>query len=179
MYALKVLGKLSLLILSFSMFISCAHPEAITGVTIDTYFDLFVKNNNGHNLLNPNTLGYFNPDQIRIYYGQNGKKVEVYNPNLDSPRGFKITKNEGNNEYFIRIFQSDASVEKEKITTYIQWRSGLEDTIQTQIAKPNTSNILTSKIWYNGKLMYDVNTAPSYVDWGNGQFRRLLEVIKQ
>lgn len=174
----NVFTKLLFLIFSFFMFVSCKKPESITGVTIDTYVDLFLKNSNGQNLLNPTTPGYFSSDQIRIYYIQNEKKVEVYNPNLDFPRGFKISKNEGNSEYFIRVFQNDVYVDKEKVTTYIQWRSDLEDTLQTQISKSNSSTIFTAKIWYNGKLKYDVDTSPTYVDWGNGQFRRLLEVIK-
>lgn len=166
------LSCLSLLFLS-----SCKEPT-IKGVVVDTDLNLIVKDVSGKNLLDPSTPGYYKPEEIRIYYLKEGRKQEVFNPNLDAPRNFKVIKNEGNNEYYVRVFVNEGTTDQEVTTTYIQWQSGQEDTIRSLITRSPTT-IYCDKVWYNELLKYDRLKSVSETDWGNGKFRRLLEITQK
>ncbi|WP_207506475.1 hypothetical protein [Telluribacter humicola] len=116
--------------LSILLFTSCKEP-VISGIDLDAQIHLIVKDTLGLNLLDPSTPNHYNPDDIRLYYLVDGQKVEQYYPNLSSPRHFAVMRNESIDEYFIRIFLHDGTLNQEVTTTYIQWRKGDEDTIRS------------------------------------------------
>lgn len=162
---------------SLLLLASCKKSDVPLGVNIDTQVNLILKNQSGRDLLNPSTPGYYNPENIRLYYLKDGKKQEVYKPTADYPRNFFVIKNEGNNEYCIRIFANETTVDREITTTYVQWNAARQDTIKT-LMSVGPNYIYADKVWYNGELKFDVNKDPIDTDWGNGIIRRLIKITQ-
>lgn len=155
---------------------SCKEPE-IKGVVVDTEVNLIIKNKDGKNLLDPSTPDHFTSDEIRLFYLKDGQKTEVYYPNLDHPRNFFISQNESNKEYFMRVFVNEGTLNQELTTTYIQWRANQVDTLQSMITRQGAS-VYSDKVWYDKVLKYDVSKNSLDMDWGNGRFRRLIEITQ-
>jgi len=157
---------------------SCKQSQPIPGIDFDTTLDLLIINKDGKNLLDSNTIGYYNKKDIKIYYMINGQKTEVYNPTLDAPRNFYIFKNESKGEYYFRVFVNSGA-DHEITSTYIQWRDNDIDTVKALIVRPSSNIIRCNKIWYNGIVTFDYDVSKSYfVVWGDGYFKRFAKIIK-
>lgn len=158
------------------VFFACKKPFNSPNV-IDTGIYLAMTNSKGVDLLNPVNPESYKPDSIRVYYLKNGKKEEIYIPNLDYPRKFVIKKNNGNNRYFLQLFLDEGTYDREITTTYIQWNSQKEDTIRCEMNRYLSQNtVYCEKVWFNGILKFDDATQSTGTNWGDGIFHRLIEI---
>lgn len=166
---------LILLLLMLPLLISSCGRDYPT--IVDLYIDFWLRDSNLKNLLNTETPSFYKKEDIRVFYIEDGIKKEFYNPSLDAPRHFLIDKNEGNGEFAFRLFVYEGkSKETEITTTLVEWRTGLVDTVKSEITRFNNSTIAT-KIWYNSVLKYDNDTAQSFA-WGNAIVRKFIEIKK-
>lgn len=112
-----------------------------------------VLNSEHEDLLNPKNPNYLDVSKIKLFNVINGKTVEFYDPNLDSPRNFKILKYDYDDVYHIIVFLNyiDKSA---KTATYIQWDEKDTDTLESTFNKTKCSTI-TNQVWLNGKLVWD------------------------
>jgi len=125
----------------------------ISSMDISLYVDLLVQDNEGVDLLDPNVPNTLNTDQIRLYYINGDEKVEVYDPNLDYERNFKIVYDD--NLRFLRLFVND-NIVNGYTETLLDWGNGNVDAIRSVVTKTNTS-IVCDSVWFNGKLEYPSN----------------------
>lgn len=170
-----------LVALNFSLF-SCKIEEPIPGVDVDVDIVLLITNSSGENLLSQETIGSYPIDGIKLFYQEDAKVVEVYNPNLDTPRNFKVLKNEGNNEFFMLLFVNEGKGLTEETTiTYLQLNGGDMDTIRSTITRPTNTksnrSVYCDQVWYNDVLKYDVEEDERKV-WGNMTVKRFIEIKK-
>jgi hypothetical protein len=167
---------LIVLLLAFSVLLSSCRKDY--PVIVDLAIDLWIRDGNGNNLFNTNTINHFEKDSVRVFYLENGIRKEFNNPLMGAPRNFLIMENTSNGEYGMRLLPYNGpDVEGTiKTTTFIQWNSVDQDTVECEINKIRFSEICT-KVWYNGKLKYDDATAHS-INWGNAIVWRFFEVRK-
>jgi hypothetical protein len=178
--SVKLLFK-TLIASAVALLSSCSEPG---GTIVDVNFYLLLRNADGKNLLDSATIGYYAKDSIRLYRLENGVKTELYRPNLDASRNFVIVQN-SNDEYGMMVFADEGTGEQSQTTTtLIQWQlkdSHNVDTVQTYIDKKYTDSnvaVILKKITYNGTVVWDGATSPSSVQWGSGEYSRMVEVIK-
>jgi len=153
-----------LIILALTTLISCSKSNEMDSqyYNLDASLEFSVLNLQNEDLLNPENPNHLITENIKLFYVINGKKEEVYDPNLDNPRNFKIYKN--GNGYRIRIFlnHSDTS---DKPITYIQWSDSDTDTIKVSYLRTQNA-ILQNNIWLDGKQVWkrgDNLTNPYFV----------------
>ena len=170
-----------MLVAAAAILLSCSEHGS---TVVDVNFYMLVKNAGGENLFDSATTGYYAKDSIRLYRLENGVKTELYRPNLDASRNFVIVQN-SNGEYGMMVFADEGTGEQSQTTTtLIQWQlkdSHNVDTVQTYIDKKYTDNnvlVILKKITYNGTVVWDGASSPSSVQWGSGEYSRLVEVIK-
>jgi hypothetical protein len=107
----------------------------IEPTVVDLEIHFLLKDKNGNNLYDSATANHYHFGDIRVYYMDGDRKVEVYNPNLDYPRNvFSIQ--EGSIPAIIRFFPYEGSSSETEVTTnLIQWEQGDVDTVLTAIRK--------------------------------------------
>ncbi|SFH18814.1 hypothetical protein [Pedobacter insulae] len=128
--------------------ISCREKNCCT--IIDATVDLSIMNSNGYDLLNPNTPGALNEENIDILILKNGAKVRLYRGNLDVAKFFKI-RNSNNKHIFQMYFDvSPESFNGNKITQFIRYKDGTEDEIVGEFNENRKTNTLLQKVWING-----------------------------
>lgn len=145
---------LSLLFLGL-LTVSCAEDK-IRGIVIDTDLVLFVKDQTGLDLLNPENPGSFKEKDINLYTVKDGEKKLVFESHLDAPRGFSLYKSDS--VYAIQIFLDHANI--------IQWNETESDTIKSTF-KSASNYCICDSVWINGKLV-----------WGKDPVKREVELIK-
>lgn len=168
--------NITILLLVFIVLTSCKEqPIRGVNVEVDTY--LWVRNSNGQNLLDPATPGHYSRDSIKIFYDINGRKIEMFDPNLRDPRNFAVLKFEPNGEYYIRIFTNMEKTPDNVTLTYIQWNSADEDTIRVAYER-SSSSVVVDKAWWNGIKKFDAAEQIDDQNWGTNAFYRFWEVLK-
>lgn len=110
-----------------------------------------VFNSQNEDLLNPENPNHLDVTAIKLFYVINGEKQEVYNPDLDSPRNFRIFKHE--NEYRIGVTLNHSETSS-KTVTYIQWNNSDVDTIEATI-KTAQNSLYKDEIWLNGLHVWE------------------------
>ncbi|SFB90195.1 hypothetical protein INR75_07870 [Zunongwangia sp. SCSIO 43204] len=158
-------SKLLLGILGAFLAIGCSQerPGADT-FNLDVAVEITVQNEKGQNLLDPKTEGAINPEDIKLYYVEDGKAQEVYDETSDLPKSFMIFQTGGT--YRMRILQNHVDSDDRPLTL-IQWNETDVDTIQSEYLKGDRY-IIQDKIYYNGKL-----------SWSTGDsFEPYFEVVK-
>ena len=158
-------SKLLLGILGAFLAIGCSQerPGADT-FNLDVAVEITVQNEKGQNLLDPKTEGAINPEDIKLYYVEDGKAQEVYDETSDLPKSFMIFQTGGT--YRMRILQNHLDSDDRPLTL-IQWNETDVDTIQSEYLKGDRY-IIQDKIYYNGKL-----------SWSTGDsFEPYFEVVK-
>lgn len=135
---------------------SCDNSDEPVTV-IDAYVDIYFKNSNGLDLLNPDSEGLLDTTLFSVYYLIDGEERLVNESNLEFSKGFAVFPPEGNrNAYFMRLFLNIES--PEDITTTILRHAEFTD--KTFLAEINNgegrNNNVTSitKIWLNGVVVY-------------------------
>lgn len=125
--------------------------DALYGYNIETSIELSILNSQNEDLLNSENPNHLDVKKIKLFNVINGKKQEVYDPDMDSPRNFFIFKHE--NEYRIRLFLNHTET-SEKPITYIEWNDSDTDTIEVTYNRTKTS-LLQNKIWLNGIQIWE------------------------
>ena len=116
--------------------------------------DIGIRNANGEDLLNPSNPNSYKADNIKLYYLINGKKIEINDPKMATPRNFIIYEKDG--EYRIGVTQNYSETESLPIT-YIEWNPNETDTLQAEVYR-NGGLIRSIKTWFNGELMWDAES---------------------
>jgi hypothetical protein len=153
----------------------CNHKIEPTVVDLEVHF--LLKDKNGNNLYDSPTVDHYHFDEIRVFYMDGDKKVEVYYPNLDYPRNV-LSIQEGSIPAIIRFFPYEGtSSETELTTNLIQWKQGDVDTVLTTIRKEGQSRFV-DKVTVNGVDKYVEGITPPAVAFGNAWVDRLIELSK-
>ncbi|MBB4037383.1 hypothetical protein GGR21_003300 [Dysgonomonas hofstadii] len=106
-----------------------------------------VVDQDGNDLLNPDTQGAIEISKIEIYYLKNGEFSKYYDRNLDSPKGYRVSKHEldDDHEYKCTFFLSPYEEYKGKKTlTIVKWNENESDTIVSEIHKDGGLAITTN-----------------------------------
>lgn len=149
---MKYIHCFTLTFILFS-FLACKKQE--NSEAIYTSVLLKVENTQGGNLLDPSTTGYFKPQDIKVYYLVNGE-AKLYNkPNLDYPRGYRIS-NTSTAGAVITIFANTESAEN-PTTTYIDWGNGDRDTLVCAMTKKDGVFQMITDTWYNEKNVHNTS----------------------
>lgn len=137
-----------LIILVAIMLFACSKSNEIEeqqyNLEVGVQFSVF--NSQNEDLLNPENPNHLDVTTIKLFYVVNGENQEVYNPDLDNPRNFRIFKHE--NEYRISVILNHSETSG-KTMTYIQWNNSDVDTIEATIKKTQNS-LYKDEIWLNG-----------------------------
>lgn len=145
--------KCFIYILLLLLLFSCSRKK-ICCTVVSTEIDMSVNDSTGNDLLDPSFPGSYKEDSIRLYYLVNGKRVEVYDPNMDSPRNFFIYHDTPG--YVIRVFPNDDK-SSEYPVTYIDWNQHDEDTIRCELTRTSGTTVVT-KVWFDGQLKWQAGT---------------------
>ncbi len=126
--------------------------------TLDPSSVFKIENVKGQNMLDPETVGYFEHEKIRKYDLVNGEQKLYYQPNLDHPFGYNINKTSA--EGFVMHISPNKESSHSPTTTYIDWGNGDKDTLVFAMTKNDGAHTVTTDIWYNGVSVYNTNNTP-------------------
>ncbi|NOU61855.1 hypothetical protein [Marinifilum caeruleilacunae] len=132
---------------------------AILDSHIDYIFELSIRDTEGKDLLNPNSLNHFKHDEIKVFCFNDGEKKLLYDNQIE-PRDF-ISKKE-NGTYVISA-STGGGVTKEynqetvgQDTVLLQLSENVVDTIKTEWRFIKSNQFFNTKLWYNGELKWEV-----------------------
>jgi hypothetical protein len=163
-----------LILLATLFMISCAkkdveNPDPITGINVETGFEIIYKNSLQNDLLNPKYEYGYNTGQIKLLNIIDGKPVEFYQGNLDNPKGYSIFYRADFNAYVLAVFgMQGSSMNKREdsdnyyyeITSFLQLNKMDLDTVKMEIKQAKNLNYwITQKVWYNDELKWDIDTS--------------------
>src|SRR5690606_11122352 len=94
-------------------FLSCNKNEN-ESILVDTVIHISLKDIQGNDLLDPHNPVSYGHDDIKLFYVLDGHEVEVFDGNMDQPKGFSISKHE--NEYRMTIFPNVDKNEEHPVT---------------------------------------------------------------
>lgn len=153
-----MIKKLSFLLLSFlfigNMYAQKAMKTKQT-VYININIDIAYKDKAGNDLLDSTKKVHFSSKDITIYNVENGKKVNVDKPKMDYPNNHFMYRDDATGANHLRVFL-------EAETVLVQLNSNTTDTIKSEIKKTKGNTHLT-KVWYNGKLVWEFGKDVSQV----------------
>jgi hypothetical protein len=130
--------------------VCCVIPEAIN-------LQISYTNSAKADLLDPATPNGIRKDDVDIYYLQNGVKTQVYYPNLDYPKNFRISQTGMGNKYFLLLWASTHEDRNSITTTYINVRNRFEDTVTAEVTRYGGRRSL-KKVWINGVQLNQIDT---------------------
>ena len=132
----------------------------------DDLFEFSLVNSHGEDLLNPETQGSYNSDDLRVYNIVDEDTVEINNPNSDTPKGYMIFTREG--KYRIRLFmKGDGSLESRGI---IAWNKTDKDTIALHLVQQSENVRRLVKIVYNEEEVWN--------EQNSSNDERYFEIVK-
>lgn len=131
---------------------ACSQDNPVpSSYVVDNYVDIYLKNEQGDNLLNTSE---FNSNEFKIFYLLNGNAVEIYNPQMDAPRNFFIITE--TDPICMRLFLNDVASESFPIT-YIKWNETDTDTLKASFLR-GENYVRCSGVWLNDELVWDQST---------------------
>ena len=132
----------------------------------DNYFTFSVKNEKGEDLLNPQTKGAYNHTIISLFRFVEDKYVRVYNPMKYPSKGYEIANIDGVYIFYPHFNVHDPSLFPEgyPFSYYrkglIVWNESETDTLEMELVdQPVRENRRLNRIWHNGELVWDWDTA--------------------
>lgn len=131
---------------------ACSASDSVNTVK-DTGIDFFFVDENGNDLLDPNSDSAITEENTDLYYLEDGEKERVYESHLDSPKMFFVSDEKRSGNYFMRVFPNIIRGQ-EKAITYLKFENGVEDTIEAQYVAEDHFTVV-GKVWYNGELKWD------------------------
>jgi len=135
------------------------------GVVVEAVVEFSLLDANNDDLLNASTPGYYPFEKMKLYFVEDGKKIEVYDPEMNDPRRLAIYKSL--TPYHLIVYTSDDDTkgiisENDSIKTgisvaYLQLNDEVTDTIKTEW-KSGPGYFVNTKVWYNGVLQQHPDT---------------------
>lgn len=159
--------------------ISCSENEndnIYYGYSISTSVRISIVDEQGTDLLDPNTPNYYNCSNVKISHLLNGEIVEYHEGHLDYSEGYRIYNPEDlgfNDTYLFCVLATSAYGSESKNTnpiTYIKWNDTDTDTLQCEY-EITDYEIFCTKVWYNGNEVW--------VSPGTNGEGRYFEIIKR
>ncbi|WP_296698966.1 hypothetical protein [Algoriphagus sp.] len=147
--------RLFLALVSSILFLSsCTKDDPTLCCTVvDIGLDLTISDALGNDLLDRNNPKAFKEEHIRLFYMENGEKVEKVHT---ASRNFFIFKDEQNDQFVIRVFLGGDYPIGE---TIIEWNHNESDSFLTEIEKFDNGSLILRKVWYENDLVYDTGTS--------------------
>lgn len=127
---------------------------------LETSIDISFIDHSGNDLLNEGTENHYDIKKIKLYYLIHGISTEVYDSNLDSPKGFFKSNDLRNGKYFLRLFPNQSNMNNRdafETTTYLQLCNNETDTILCEFSK-NINSLTCTKVVYNGSVVWQWNS---------------------
>jgi hypothetical protein len=121
--------------------------------SIDLGVHLAYLNASGTDLLNPATTNGITNGDVDIYCLENGVRKQVLYGNQELPENFRIAQRGSAGKYFLTVFVSRQTDDKNIGTTYISFKNYPEDTLTTEIKRTGGS-MRVIKAWVNGELKW-------------------------
>lgn len=139
----------------FGLLASC--DKTGPGKYISNNVYITVLNQEGADLLNPNSPSSINVDQIKVYYELDGVKTEINRGNLDSPKMFTLREpSDYSDNYRIFLFMNSEDDSEEVTTTYFEWSSDRTDIFKSQVGSSSSGSKYAMKTWFNDELICDL-----------------------
>lgn len=140
--------------------LSCQSNDDDCCIVLESDIFISIQDENGTDLLDPNQDEGIDYNLIKVFYtNEEGTNIEVNNPNLDNPKGFRfITPSMDNSDlYKIQIFLNSEHLGTDNNSyTYIQWTPIDTDEIKTHFTEKN-NNLIADKIWINNQVKWGYN----------------------
>lgn len=156
-----------LVFLTISILImSCSHEDNTepNGFVKSVGVEFNILNQKGDDLLNPATSGYLPLENMKLYYLINGKKIEVYDPNMAYPRNIGLIKETTPYRLGIGTYDGEDGLvnEENDIKTgiaiaYLELSEEITDTIKTEWESKVGKYFVNKRVWYNGELQESVD----------------------
>lgn len=166
-----VMRSLFILLCSSFFFFSC--KEEIDGPNRppELKLSVYLLDKDGNDLLNSETVGAYNADEVRIYYVINGEEVLKANPD-GVELGFAeagVSEEYPDSIYFLNLEIIDpTAIVDNRITSILKWNNTEADTIVCVTNPDYFDEIL--KVYVNGEFKWDEYTpSPIYKDYGNAE----------
>ena len=120
-------------------------------INIDVSIGITVKSQDSTDLLDPNNPNSYDFQRMRLFYRIGSRKVTAYRslypPESVMGSGYYLTMNVPT-----EVYDSD---DPTMYPMYLRWDRYDEDTIKVKVQKIGNAYISVSKIWFNGKDVWD------------------------
>ena len=159
-------------------YISCFGQSGKKRLNMDlrTSLDILFLDKKGNNLLKASTEGHFLLGEMKLFFIEKGRKIEVNDPMLDYPRRIRLINNQedlvclrvdANVGFSEDVILSNKDGKIGRSTSILQLNQSCTDTIITEwLAGPK--QLLITKAWYNGRLVYSVTEGIKSLKYGDG-----------
>jgi len=131
------------------------HPKTKSAYLVNVNMDIVFKDKAGNDLLDSANATHYSYKDIALCYEVKGKKVKIDKPNMDYPNNQFMFKDTETNTYHLRVF-----LEREVL--HLQLNATTTDVIKCTIKKEKGSTKI-EKVWYNGKLEWELGKNKSQV----------------
>lgn len=152
--------KIILILAVFALFACNKSNEMEEQYNLYAGLEFSVVNSQNEDLLDTTNANHLKASEIKLFYQIDGEIVEVFDADMQFPRGFMIFKHE--NEYRIGVSLNHTE-SSDKPVTYIQWNENDTDTIEV-VYNRTPNSVVQNKIWLNGELVWELgdNTIDPY-----------------
>lgn len=148
-------------------FLTACDTQSCGCIIYDLGIEVAIEDAAGNDLLNPSTDGYFEKQDIDMYYEIKGKLRTYASMNegtqMDNPKGFIIRPDE--TRYYLYITSNPTA--GNKVVTILRIKDHPDIRLVTRVNGKNGGRV--EKIWYNDQLVWPVA--------GNNDFRRITITI--
>ncbi len=131
------------------------HPKTKAAYLVNVNIDFAFKDKEGNDLLDSANDKHYAYKDIALCYEVKGKKIKIDKPRMDHPNDQFMYKDEETKTYHLRVF-----LEREVL--FLQLNATTTDTIKCIIKKEKGSTKI-EKVWYNGKLEWELGKSKSQV----------------
>jgi hypothetical protein len=131
------------------------HPKTKSAYLVNINIDIAFKDKAGNDLLDSANDTHYSYKDIALCYEENGKKVKIDKPHMDYPNNQFMYKDIETNTYHLRVF-----LEREEL--FLKLNATTTDVIKCKIKKEKGSTKI-EKVWYNGKLEWELGKSKSQV----------------
>lgn len=144
----------NLLLLLLVFLYSCNKDDVSEHFNMEIGTGLYVVNELGEDLLNPEHPDAINFNTIELFYLIDGEQVSPYNANADCPRGISLEKPNNDRDKYYLCFAFNTKGKADITYTTIKWNESDKDTFKVEFRRGD-GFILTSKCWLNDELVWD------------------------
>lgn len=144
----KVINGIFILLLTQSCNSMNKTDKQKHSANIESFIDFELRDSLGNNLLKSNFTIEI------IYYDNKGKEHVYFDKDKHASKGYIVINNDENVRLFLNLPVSGKNISK----TYVRFNKGYVDIFETEFnINHNRTNIERNKIWFNKKLIWDIN----------------------